>query len=210
MKRIAFLALALALWLSVAAAESVPSRTTFDMMRFEVTAEKLPEDAEFVLLPVNKPTVGVSTQAYQERIDLCQVEMNRLASSETAQDYFGQIRNENGELVSLAQLLGVEEVNVFEFCPAIADGYQAAYGKVTATMLFSTPYEEGEKVIVMIGLVTLNADGTQTVEWHPFEGIGLGAADGQAESEGCVHVELSPEIVEAIQNGLALLAVVSK
>ncbi|MDO5378772.1 MAG: hypothetical protein Q4G52_10605 [Clostridia bacterium] len=211
MKRVVCIALALMLCLSAAAvAESVPSKTTVDLTKFEVTAEYLPQDANLFLHPVNEPTVGDALAEYEEHLAICQAEIEKLSASESIETYFGQVKDIDGQIVSLKELLETEELNVFEFCPAVAGGYQAAYGKVTATMLFSTPYEKDEKVVLMIGLVTVNADGTQTVEWYAFEGIGLGAVEGQEETEGRIRVELSAEIVEAIQNGTALLAMVSK
>ena len=77
-------------------------------------------------------------------------------------------------------------------------------------MFFSTPYEKDEKVLVMIGIVTVLENGTQDVAWQVFEGIGLGAVESQEESVGSIQVELTPEIVMAIQNEIALLAIVSK
>lgn len=211
MKRIVCVVFALLVLLSAAAvAESVPSKTTLDLTKFEVTAENLPQDASFFLMPVNAPTMDEALPEYQEHIEICEKEVGKLAASESVEAYFGEVKGADGETVSLKEMLGAEELNVFEFCPAIAGGYQEAYGKVTATMLFSTPYEKDEKVVLMIGLVTVNADGTQTVEWYAFEGTGLGALEGQEEAKGGVRVELSAQIVEAIQNGTALLAVVSK
>ena len=45
------------------------------------------------------------------------------------------------------------------------------------------------------------------VDWKAFEGVGV-AAD-QVEAAGSIQVELDAETVLAIQNGIALLAVVS-
>lgn len=69
-------------------------------------------------------------------------------------------------------------------------------------MLFSTPYEVGEKVAVMIGLVFEN-----NVAWTAFEGVGIAAA--QVEAAGSIQVMLNAETVAAIQNGTALVAIVS-
>lgn len=215
MKKLVCLFLALALCLLTAAmAESVPSKTTTDLTRFDVIAENQPGDPGIYLLPVNEVTVGDSLPDYQERIDICQVEIDKLANSATAEAYFGFVTDAEGNLADLRALLGLESdvdlLNVFEFCPAIAGGFREDCGKVTATMLFSTPYEKGEKVLVLIGIVTVLEDNTQTVEWHVFEGIGQGAVEGQEETYGSILVELTPEIVNAIQNEIALLAVVSK
>lgn len=215
MKKLICLILALALCLATAAmAESVPSKTTSGLTRFEVTAENQPGDENLYLLPVNEVTVGETLLDYQKRIDICQVEIEKLAASESVEAYFKNVADSEGNPVDLRVLLGLETdadlLNVFEFCPAIAGGFQEDCGKVSARMLFSTPYEKDEKVIVLIGIVTIHEDETQTVAWQAFEGIGQGAVEGQEETYGSVLVELTPEIVKAIQNETALLAVVSR
>ena len=103
-----------------------------------------------------------------------------------------------------------ETLNVFEFCPINAGGFRKDCGKVTATMLFSTPYEEGEKVLVLIGLVTVLEDNTQEVVWQAFEGVGIGVHETEEETYGGIRVELTQEIVVAIQESMALMAIVSK
>ena len=215
MKKIVCLVLMLALCLSTAAmAEDVPSKTTTDLTRFDVVAENQPGDPDIYLLPVNEVTVGEMLTDYQAHIDVCQVEIEKLALSESVEAYFAGVTDSEGNPVDLRALLGLEAdtdlLNVFEFCPAIAGGFEEDCGKVSATMLFSTPYEKDEKVLVLIGIVTLHEDETQTVAWQAFEGIGQGAVEGQDETYGSVLVELTPEIVKAIQEELALLAVVSR
>lgn len=214
MKKLVCFVLAFMLCLSTAAmAESVPSKTTSDLTRFDVVAENQPNDPGIYLLPVNEVTVGERLPDYQERIDICQVEIEKLSGSETVESYFADATDSEGNPVDMKALLGVDEdamLNVFEFCPAIAGGFREDCGKVTATLLFSTPYEKDEKVLVLIGIVTILEDGTQNVAWQVFEGIGLGAVEGQEEIYGSIRVELTPEIVAAIQNELALLAVVSE
>ena len=79
------------------------------------------------------------------------------------------------------------------------------YGAVTATMVFSTPYEEGQQVAVLVGIVTENADGTQSVAWQVFDGVGTSVAEGSG-----IEVTFTPEILEQVQNGTALMAVVSR
>lgn len=215
MKKFVCLVLALTLCLAATAlAESVPSKTTSDLTRFDVTAENQPDDANIYLLPVTAATVGERLADYQDHLDVCQVELEKLAASESAEAYFGDVTDSEGNPVDLRALLGVESdadlLNVFEFCPAIAGGFREDCGKVTATMLFSTPYEKDEQVLVLVGIVTRNEDNTQTVAWQVFEGVGQGAVEEQNETYGSVLVEFTPEIVQAIQNGLALLAIVSR
>lgn len=213
MKRIFCVAIALLLGLAgttLAESVSVPSKTAIDLTKFEVTAENLPEDANLFLIPVNAASLGEALPEYQEYLDICQEEIEKLTASESVEAYFGTVVDSNGNPVSLKELLGTDTLNVYEFCPAIAGGYDPVYGKVTATLLFSTPYGKDEKVIVLIGLVAQQEDGTRTVTWHAFEGIGLEAVAGQEETAGRIQVELTPEIVEAIQSGIAMMAIVSK
>ena len=89
-----------------------------------------------------------------------------------------------------------------------AAGYDASYGNVTAKMLFSTPYKAGQKVVVMIGILVENEDGTTTIVWTPFEGIGIETDDLVAV--GSIQVELDPDTVLAVQNGTAFIAIVSE
>ena len=159
----------------------------------------------------------------------------------------------------------IDRLNIFEFMPIIAVGYEDEFGNVTLKMLFSTPYEKDEKVVAMIGLVDAHenideviaenvddetdeadvsvqlasdeerAEEIQSVVWTAYEGIGveipealLAAAqsivaqqteqqgdaeltdEGEPEVElGCIQITLEPEMVKAIQEGIALLAIVS-
>lgn len=170
---------------SVAFAEAVPSKTTGDMVKFEATAENLPADAGFSIYATEKE-------------DVCQAEIAKLAKSGSVAEYFGEVTNAAGEVVSLSAMLGSDTLNVFEFCGIAAENYDASYGNVTVKLTFSTPYAKDEKVAVMIGLVE-----AQSVIWTAYEGVGV-------EDQGSIQVELDSEIVLAIQNGNALLAVVSK
>ena len=97
-------------------------------------------------------------------------------------------------------------------------------------MLFSTPYEKDHKVAVLIGIAKvndekksqlaegeeLNSDCIDDIEWVAFEGVGQDAVEDQEETYGCIKVELTPEIVLAIQQAAedagttALMAVVSQ
>lgn len=213
LKKLTALVLALALSVSYSAmAQAVPSKTIADLTRFEVTAENQPGDPDIFFLPLNE-AAGEELPEYQKHLDICQMEIEKLAASESIERYFAKVTDSAAEPVDLRALLGIEKnaaLNVFEFCPAIAGGFQEECGKVTVSMLFSTPYEEGEKVLVLIGIVTELEDGTYSVDWQAFEGIGQEALEEREETCGCVRVELTPEIVLAIQDGIALLAVVSR
>lgn len=197
MKKFACMLLALLLCVTsvVALAEDVPSKTTADLSNVEVAAENLPTDSAFSV-----SFVTVDETEYQKLLDIKNAEVDKLAAVESVEAYFG-------EDIDLKAIVGAEQLNVYEFMPVVVSGYEEAYGKVTLTMLFSTPYEVGEKVAVMIGLVTENADGTTSIDWKAFEGVGVDAE--QVEAAGSIQVDLDAEAILAIQNGTALLAVVS-
>lgn len=195
MKKIISMLVALVLCLSaVAFAESVPSKTTGDLVRFEVEVG----DPNFVIRPVAE-----NEEAYQQNLEICRNEIAKLTQSENVAAYFGEIKNAAGEAVDLKDLLGIETLNVYEFCPVNAMNYEESMGDVRVNMLFSTPYAKDEKVVILIGLAELNADGTQSIEWIAYEGVAV-------DDQGSIQVELDSAIVQAIQNGVALLAVVSK
>lgn len=209
MKKLMSFALAMMLCLSAAAlAENVPSKNTGDMTQFEVTVENAAGDTKPMLAPVTAQ--DAQTPEQQAKVERCEQEIAKLNASASIESYFGEVKNSEGETVDLKAVLGTETLNVFEFCPVMAEGFAQGNGQVTAKLAFSTPYDKGQKVVVMIGIVTTAADGSTTVTWHAFEGVGLGEVQGEEATFGGIEVVLSEDIVLAIQNGEALMAVVSK
>lgn len=190
---------------AVAFADSVPSKIIDDLTRFEVEAENLSGDAVFFIRPIMD-----DEEEYQEQVEICQNAISTLMQAESITEFFGEVKDASGEVVDLVALLESENLNVYEFCALNAEGYEGYYGAVTAKMLFATPYEKDEKVVVLIGMVTANQDGTQSIEWTAYEGMGVEAEDAGVEGQGCIQVKLNPEIVIKIQEGTALLAIVSK
>lgn len=196
MKKLACLVLSMLLCVNaVALAEFVPSKTTGDLTKIEVAAENMPAGATMVLSAVSSGDV-----ANQQLLATCQTELDRLASTPVT-TYFAGVKDINGNDVDLAAVLGTQDLKVYEFCPLVVSDYVEDYGAVTATMSFSTPYAEGEKVLVMVGLVTVNEDGTETVEWVALEGVG---------ANGGISVQFNAETLTKVQDGSALLAVVSQ
>lgn len=209
MKKFMSFVLAMMLCLSTAAlAENVPSKNTGDMIQFEVTVEQTVGDTTPVLAPVTAQ--NAQTPEQQAKVEKCEQEIAKLNESPSIEAYFGEVKNSAGETVDLKAMLGTDTLNVFEFCPVMAEGFAEANGQVSAKLVFSTPYEKGQKVVVMIGIVTTAADGSTTVTWHAFEGEGLGEVQGAGATFGGIEVALSAEIVLAIQSGEAMMAVVSK
>lgn len=209
MKKIVCLVLAALLCLSMAALaeEAVPSKNTSDMVSVEIDPAlnpNLPADSGFVAFPVLEED-ATQAEEYAESIALCQEEIVRLMAAAGGTDasgveaYFGTVRDSEGNEVALSEALQAQMLDVFEFMPLVVQNYDGAYGDVTLTIQFKTPYEEGEPVLVLIGIQ--NA-GTEAMEWTAFEGAGAGEA-------GAVQVTFTPEILTAIQENVALLAVVS-
>lgn len=240
---------------TVAFAEPVPSKGAMDLNNFETSVENLPEGMtadNLFIAPVTEKVMGEQLVEYQARLDVCQMEIEKLAESADMEEYFGEITDAEGNVVTLAQALGVElaegetlPLNVFEFCPLIVGGYEEVFGKVTATMLFATPYEKDEKVAVMVGIVSQAEDAAPiaapdaaataeptgdaqpeidaeaaaqllidptkeyTVKWQAFNGVGLETVAEQEETYGRIQVEFTSECMQAIQNNMALMAVVS-
>lgn len=212
MKKLVCLLLALALCISVSAmAETSPSKTTADLMRFDVIAENQPGDPNLYLIPINEVTVESGLPAHIDHLNILARELAKL-SDLGIDSYFADATDDVGHSVNLRKMMGLDEgagLNVFEFCEVIAGGFERDCGKVTATMLFPTPYEKGEKVDVLIGIVTLLENDAYTVTWHAFKGVGVGAVYGM-ETHGSIRAEFTPEIVWEIENGISLLAVISE
>ncbi|MBQ6595658.1 MAG: hypothetical protein IJH78_08385 [Clostridia bacterium] len=214
MKKIVCIALVLMLS-AVALAAGLPSKTSLDMMKFFVSGENLPEDAGFYFLPVNELAVGEENMQYfQDMLDVCQVELDKVSQAESVEAYFGEVADADGNAVDLDAALDVQEgetLNVYEFSPVVSGNYDASYGDVTVTMCFPTPYAIDEKVEVMLGAVTVNEDGTQDVDWTAFEGVGVASPIEDAESEvGAVQVVLDPASVQKVIDNVTLMGVVSK
>lgn len=210
MKKIVCLTLALLLCLSAVALaeEVVPSKNTSDMVVVEVDPAlntNVPADSGFVVIPVLEEDEAQAVE-YADNIALCREEIVKLMESAAGgtdasgvEAYFGEVRDSEGNVVVLSEALSAPALNVYEFMPLVAANYDEAYGNVTLTFQFKTPYAQDEPVLVLIGL--RNAE-TGEMEWTVFEGIGVG-------EEGAVQVEFTPEILKAIQEDNALLAVVS-
>lgn len=183
----------------------IPSKSTADMTQIEVAVENQTEEASFFIKTVNE-----KDDNYPEYAEVCQQELGKLAESDSLEAYFGTVQGADGREMDIGQFLGTDTVNVFEFCPVIAGGYEEEYGAVTANLLFSTPYAENEKVAVLIGIVTGNGDGAYSIAWKGYEGVGIANEDGAVEASGRIQVELDGGIIMQIQEGYALLAIASK
>lgn len=183
----------------------IPSKSTADMTQIEVAVENPDSDSAFFI-----KTDDDEDSNYQEYAEICQQEITKIAESGSVEEYFGTVIDTEGKEMNIKEILGTDTVNVFEFCPIIADGYEEKLGAVTVNLLFATPYKENEKVVVLIGIVTENTDGTHSIAWKGYEGIGIVQEDGAVENSGRIQVKLDAQTIMRIQEGYALLAIASK
>jgi len=198
MKKIVALVVALMLCLSLAAmAESTPSKTTDDMITVVIAGDNLPADANVTIEALSEDAMTEDQKTILEK------EKAKLKDAANVEEYFGDVKDSDGNPVKLSEKLNAdpEKLEVNEMTILTVDNYEDEYGNITLTIAFPTPYEAGTKVMVMVGEVTVNIDDTQTVEWTAFEGTVL--------EDGSVQVTITPEALEAVQNGTALLAVVN-
>lgn len=210
MKKMFAIVLALLLCMtSFAIAETAPSIT---MGALPIIHEWITENEagpDFWVKLLNQLQDTMAEDEYNAYLDILQVEIDKLAAAESVEAYFGPLTDDTGAEIKLTEKLGTDEVKVHEMHVVLAAGYAEEYGPVTARCLFATPYEENEQVVVMFGIVTANEDGTQSVAWKAYDGI-ASVASASVEEAGQIQVVLNPEMMLAIQNGTALLAVVSK
>lgn len=195
MKKVLSLILVLVCLGTMAVAESVPSKSTADLVEtVEIKTESGVVAENLVVAAVTDEVV------YKEKIEACQTEIKKLAESASVEEYFGEVKDSTGAVVSLKEVLGSETIAVNEFMPLIVENYDASYGKVSVGFKFSTPYAKDERVVVLVGVTNPL---TGEIEWVALEGVGTGV-------DGAIEVEFTAELLEAIQSGNAMMAVVNK
>ncbi len=180
--------------LAIPAMAAAPSSTTGGMNQAAA-----PADTDAVI-SINADQASAESKAAQK------AEVEKLAAAESPIAYFtatAAIKDKDGKEVDLAAMLGTEDVKVNELQPITITDYKKGSGDFAVTLTFATAYAKDEPVVVMIGIVTENG-----VEWIALEGIGTDST--AVEQAGGVAVTIPAEIVEQIQNGTALVAVVSK
>lgn len=249
MKKLTCAILALAMLCGAALAEGPLSVTIDDLLEETtgtwVSGDGIPADSGFFIEVLEEEQLREVLADEEELLHIWETEIEKLAEKRLTEqadygEYFEQLVNSEGESVTLqelidalpgaegAQELGWTEPHVYEFWPIVAGGYDMDYGDVTADMLFATPYEPGQQVLVLIGLVSVSGDYTQedTVEespltqfhkwyseeviWVAFPGEGVEReVDGKDEPVVCIEVTFTPEMVEVIQDEPTLVAIVS-
>ena len=120
MKKLLSVLLILALCITSAAmAEAAPSVTTQDVIRARVEATA--ENGTGFFLIIHDTNVSDDQLA-------------RLLVAVNLDTYFGNINKQDGERTRLFDLMGTENVNVFEFTGVDVGDYQPSFGAVTVTL----------------------------------------------------------------------------
>ena len=214
MKKTLLLLVSLLLCCAVfAQAESTPSIAVEDLTRFDVTLENASDAAGYGFTPIivdevtnevvgQAATMEMAKFSVETRVQCNTNELAKLTSATTADAYFGKATDAQGTEVSLFDMLGSETLAVNEFVAVYQNGYDASFGAVTVDMYFPTVYDVNEKVAVLIGVVTVAEDQTQTVQWFAYEGTVL--------PDGGVQVKLDAQSATMFENALLELAIISK
>lgn len=191
MKKLICLVLALVLCMGAVVAMAAPSPTTDDLNE---TRTNKPKTSSLVV-----KTVDLNGAEYKALVEKCLAELEKMKNSSAA-DYFGMVVDTDGNKISFAELLGEEGLTVCEMMPLVVANYEGTLGDVKVTLQFATPFEKGEEVVILVGLVN---EQTGELEWYVLKGVGTGV-------NGAIEVEFTPEMMYAIQNGQALIAVLKK
>lgn len=122
-----------------------------------------------------------------------QAEIEKL--KEQGLGYFGE---ENAEKIKATLELGEDEGNVHVFLPLVISNSAAAHGEdIEKVIEFATLYEEGTKVVVLIGVVK-----GEEIEWTII--------DSEVVEGGKVKVVVSAALAAEVEAGKAYVAIVSK
>ncbi|MBQ9264165.1 MAG: hypothetical protein IJ189_08160 [Clostridia bacterium] len=179
------LALVLALTAVAAIAETTKSVTSGDTNKTTTTPAKTTKTTTTTTTTDTAPAFYIMISRSASRVAKANEEIAKLAEAANVAEYFGKAEE-------IAAILGEGEYKVNELWPVIAANYDESMGDIVATFTFATPYEDGEKVAVL-----LSVDG----EWSVFEG---------EAKDGAITVTLDAATVEKVVESGALIAIVNK
>ena len=185
------LALVLVLGLSGSAFAAVPSKTTQDMTTvgtLEVANAVEGADQVAITLPAESAAV---VSELEKIVAFVNNEGNDVVS------YFGDAARE--EIAALLpEGANVDGMEMNEFAPLALENYSEEFGDITVGFTFATQYTVGQNLVAMVGVV--NAEGT--VDWS--------AMAAEAQEDGSVKVTFTQEALTSIQNGDAMIAILSE
>ena len=169
---------------------ATPSKSTGDLVKFEVTVEN-PVDGKIVLiLPIEEDTTDT---AEKDMLAIGEQELEKAQTAGTVEGYFDE---ETAK--AIAEILGENaEISMDEFMAVIMVNYEESMGEAKVIAELATPYEKDEKVAVLIGVVK-----DDVVTWTVYEGIGL--------EDGRVEFTIDAETAKTVTEENALFATCSK
>lgn len=196
MKMMAFLMLVVmtATAVSLACAATVPSKTTQDLAKVvSVTSDvgaAMPDD---LLISLLKETESAD-KALKQLVEFTDQGLAPVRFfNETVQ----------GEIASmLPGGADPDQLVIDEFSPMIVKHKAESSGGVTASFQFATVYEDGQTVVVLVGIVTgTDAQGNPVIDWTPI----------RAEVEnGLVKAYFPEELLTLLNSKDAMIAVLSE
>ncbi len=199
----------LMLCLSVSAFAAIPSKTTQDMAHVSRidTKNSVPVGAAFSFSFANAaPATEAERIAVERKLAATQAELSAIYAFSVENqrpviDYFGDdIKAAAGLL--LPEGFDMDTLAMNELVPLMINGYEEAYGDMTVYLEFATQYQPGQPLVALVGVVTgVDEQGQQIVEWVPLQ--------AEATEDGLVKVDFPSDLIMKIQQGDAMLAVLS-
>ncbi len=136
-------------------------------------------------------------------------EMTEVAKTAPVTTYFKE-ETIQAAVEILPEAYNVENLQMDEFFPLVATGYEEDYGDVEAVFEFLTPYEDDQVLLVMVGIVAtdeeLAAAGIEVVTeadriiWVPL----------QAEAvDGMVKITFTQDVMKQMEGHETMMAVLS-
>ena len=197
MKKLICLVFVMLLCVSAASmAMAVGSKTTTNMTGSTgvVTPTGTAAPEEIVIAPI------AETAGTPEQRAACEKLIGEIASASSLEEVFGELQDSEGEVLDLAEILGTDKPVINEIVPLVVQNYIPTFGSLKSNFTFSTPYQKGEPVVVVIRVVDPK---TGAVKQFTLKGVGNGI-------DGGIELEFPPEVLEEIQSGTATMAVISK
>ena len=105
--------------------------------------------------------------------------------------------NDNGFVFGASGVEGVADYDLVELVRLFISGYEEGMGGVTATVKFAAAFEQDAELAVLLGMI----NGTE-VTWQPLE--------AKVEEDGSLTISLTAEQAKAVQDGVAVIAVLQK
>ena len=104
-------------------------------------------------------------------------------------------KNDNELVFGASGVEGIADYELAELVRLFISGYEE--GSVTATIKFAAAFEQDAELAVLLGLIN-----DTEVTWQPLEAT--------VEEDGSLTITFTPEQAKAVQDGVAVIAVLQK